>query len=64
MLICGPFDLDRRPWVALVRRTLNEDRFPYSLRLAPLNAAPAKLDLRSATKLGRAVGSWSPGQNQ
>jgi hypothetical protein len=36
--------------VALVRRTLAEDRFPYSPRLAPLKAALAKLDPRPSTK--------------
>ena len=33
---------------ALVRRTIDEDRFPLSPRLAPLKSALAKLDPRPA----------------
>ena len=34
--------------VALIKRTLSEDKFPFSPRLAPLKAALAKLDPQPA----------------
>jgi hypothetical protein len=37
---------------ATVRRAINEDKYPLSSRLAPLKAALAKLDPRSAPQPG------------
>jgi hypothetical protein len=41
-------DDERAAVTALVRRTIEEDKFPLSCRLAPLRSALAKLDPQPA----------------